>query len=598
MADKNNPIESIDLSMKQLAAGFGGRNLKEGGSAGVAIQALADEIAEQNKIAQDNKTDFDRNKILMDLVLSTEASDKEGKANSLALRSQFKDSQERLARAIENGDDKAAQLERDNQSEILDNAETEENRREANKAVEKQSTLLGKISSGIGGLVGFAKDNAMAIGGGLLAGLAIFAPEVMEKLVKRVVEVLGKAFEIVKSLLDGDIDGALELFKGEWKAFTGAFIFFFGGTIVKTLKGVFKGFKILKKAVQTYRMFLATEYAGSMFAHFKDMMKNLGSKLMKIVRGLGRAAKIFFKFITLQYVPQFLTHLKDMTKNLGGKFMKLLRGMRKAAIAFRVFMMLTFFPAMGAALMGMATSLLAILVPFAIPIAIGLAIAAVVGLIALAMIKMRDALGFASVFDLITLTLAHAKDRFAHLNNFIADVVDWIGGIIEKGGEFLGLEFDLPRMERLATDNMAKTMVELKEKGRKAKEKEAEEKRLRELDPNAAPDAEGMFGFELPDFSGMMGGGGGDDAAALPGLPADLDFAAGAGSTGDDIDFESQMNSLMQEQASNAAASKAPPVVVSQKGGTVTNNNTTNNSSRSYKRPRAWGSHEINSSYA
>ena len=28
------------------------------------------------------------------------------------------------------------------------------------------------------------------------------------------------------------------------------------------------------------------------------------------------------------------------------------------------------------------------------------------------------------------------------------------------------------------------------------------------------------------------------------------------------------------------------------------NNNTTNNTSRSYKRPRAWGSDEINSSYA
>lgn len=593
---EDNPIEDIKLSMKQLAAGFGGKNLKEGGSGGVAIQALAAEIAEQNKVAQDNKTDFERNKLLMDLVLSTEAADKEGKANSLALRSQFIESQQRLERAIERGDAEATQLERDNQAEILANAETEENRREANKAIQDQSNLLGKISSGIGGLVGFAKKNAVAIGGGLLAGLAIFAPELMEKLVGRVIEVLGSAFKIVQSLLDGDIEGALELFKGEWKAFTGAFIFFFGGTIVKTLKGVFKGFKALKKAVQTYKMFLATEYAGSMFAHFKDMMKNLGGKLMKIVKGLGRAAKIFFKFITLQYVPQFLTHLKDMTKNLGGKFMKLLKGMRAAAIAFRAFMMLTFFPAMGAALMGMATSLLAILVPFAIPIAIGLAIAAVVGLIALAMIKMRDALGFASVFDLITLTLAHAKDGFAHLNNFLADIVDWVADIIEKGGKFIGFDFELPRIERLATDNMAKTMVELKEKGREQKEKEAEEERLRKENPNAPPaGGGGMFGFEMPDFSAMMGGG--DNAGATPGLPAGLDFASSPG-TGDEIDYESQMNALMQEQASNAAASTAPPVVVSQKGGTVTNNNTTNNNSRSYKRPRAWGSHEINSSYA
>ena len=47
-----------------------------------------------------------------------------------------------------------------------------------------------------------------------------------------------------------------------------------------------------------------------------------------------------------------------------------------------------------------------------------------------------------------------------------------------------------------------------------------------------------------------------------------------------------------------AHRSEKPPVVISQKGGNVTNNNTTNNSTRSYKRPRAWGSNAIDSSYA
>ncbi len=66
---------------------------------------------------------------------------------------------------------------------------------------------------------------------------------------------------------------------------------------------------------------------------------------------------------------------------------------------------------------------------------------------------------------------------------------------------------------------------------------------------------------------------------------------------GDQIANDSANNQMLREELTANKNDKAP-VVISQKGGNVTNNNTTNNTSRSYKRPRAWGSDEINSSYA
>ena len=503
MAKKTKKDKS-KMSDKQFAAGFAGESM-------VGIGKLAEQIKEQNKIAQSQKSEKERNDLLMNLVTTTEKGDKEGEKNSLALRQEYKENSERLQKAIESGDKEQIKLEESARDRIIAGAETEEKRREAAKATEKQSKLLGKISSGISGLVGFAKDNAAVIGGGIFGALALFSPETLEKLITRLVEILSTAMDIVKKLLDGDINGALESFGTEWKAFTGAFIFFFGGKIIKALKGAHTAFKGMMTAVQTYKMFLATEYAGSMLAHFKDMMKNLGSKLMKPLRFLLKVAK-----------------------------------------GFKVFMMSTFIPGMIAALSGMLTSLGATLLGMLPAIGIGLAIAAVVGLIYLGLTKLRDALGFSSVFDLVLVAVAGMKDAFAHLNNFIAKIVNFIGGLIEKGGKFLGFDFELPKMEIMATDNAAKKVVELREKAKvKAAEEEAEKKKSQALE------------MEKPAIS-----------------------------TGDDIDLSSLMNSQMAEQNKSSA-----PVIINQKGGDVTTNTTTN-TTRSYRRRRGWRSSDIESSYA
>ena len=556
MAEENNPIEGIALSMRQLAAGFGGRDLKEGASSGVAIAELAKEIAEQNKIAQDKKTDEERNQLLMDLVTSTERGDKEGEQNSLELRSRFIESQERLQAAIESGNQNQIDLETANQESILASAETEEQRREAAKMADKQSGLLGKISNGIGGLTGFLKDNAVAVGGGLLAGLALFAPELMEKLVGRFVEVLSTAFEIVKKLLDGDVNGALEAFGTEWKAFTGAFIFFFGGKIIKGLKAAHAAFKGIMTAVQTYKMFLATNYAGSMMAHLKDMMKNLGNTLMKPLRLLLNGARVF-----------------------------------------RVFMMTSFIPGMIAAFSGMIaaiTPMLVALAPILLPI---LAIAAVFGLIYLALEKMREAMGFTSIFDVMLLGLAYLKDGFGHIVNLIGTIVNFIMGLVGKFASFLGFDIDIPKIPKMNTDNAKKKKAELQEKAAAAAEEEAAKKAKQDIDADPLTYEVDITEPELststidssesitPDSTSSRGRGRRRGRASV---------SKNQPIAGDQLNIESTENNMMQEKAQTNSPTN---VVVQNKGGDVTNNSTTNQT-RNYRRRRGWRSNDTDTAAA
>jgi hypothetical protein len=579
MADKIDPkiLEAMKNSIMteaQLKAGFGGKAFEggkdvkgfggkgmkaedqtkknrrlESGVASGEIGRLAKQLEEQNKIAQDNKSEKDREKLLMDLVLATEKGDAEGEKNALELRATYIATQERLEKAIEAGDNSLIELEQANLDRVMAGAETEEKRREAAKATEKQSKLLGKISSGIKGLSGFLKENAVAIGGGLFAGLALFAPELMEKLVKKLVSVLQKAMEIVKALLDGDIDGALEAFKSEWLAFTGAFIFFFGDKIKNLLVGTFKAFGTLIKAVRTYRLFLATQYSGSMIAHLKDMMKNLGNTLMKPLRFLLNVAK-----------------------------------------GFRVFMMATFIPGMIAAFSGMIaaiTPMLAALAPILLPI---LAIAAVFGLIYLALEKMREAMGFTSIFDVMLLGLAYLKDGFGHIVNLIGTIVNFIMGLVGKFASFLGFDIDIPKIPKMDTNNASRKKAELQEK---AAEEAAAKKAKQDIDADPLTYEVDITEPELStttiDSSDSI-----TPESTRSRRRGRRSVRKSDNATGDNLVADSTANVVLQEQTQTSAAA---PVVIQQKGGDVVQN-TTNNSTRSYRRNRGWRTQDLDSSFA
>jgi len=578
MADKIDPkiLEAMKNSIMteaQLKAGFGGKAFEggkdvkgfggkgmkaedqtkknrrlESGVASGEIGRLAKQLEEQNKIAQDNKSEKDREKLLMDLVLATEKGDEEGEKNALELRATYIATQERLEKAIEAGDTSLIELEKSNLDRVMAGAETEENRREANKMAEKQNSMLDKISGGIGNLVGFAKDNAVALGGGIFAALALFAPEVAEKLIRRLVEVLSTAMEVVQKLLDGDIDGALESFGTEWKAFTGAFIFFFGGKIIKLLKGTVKVFSTLTKAVRTYRLFLATQYSGSMIAHFADMMKNLGSKLMKPINFVLRMARVF-----------------------------------------RTFMMATFIPGIVAAFSGMIaaiTPMLAALAPILLPIA---AIAAVFGLIYLGLEKMREAMGFTSIFDVMLLGLAYLKDGFGHIVNLIGTIVNFITGLVGKFASFLGFDIDIPEIPKMDTNNAKRKKAELQEKAL-ATEEAAAKKANQDIDADPLTYEVDITEPELSTTTIDSSDSITPESTRSRRRRGRRGVRKSDNVTGDNLAASSTANVALQEQATASTG----PIVVQNKGGNVVNNNNTTNQTRSYKRPRAWRSSDLN----
>lgn len=165
-----------------------------------------------------------------------------------------------------------------------------------------------------------------------------------------------------------------------------------------------------------------------------------------------------------------------------GALLKVTRGLMVAMRVFRVFMMGPFIGGMTAAFTGMMTALtpiLAALAPILLPIA---AIAAVFGLIYLGLEKMRESLGFTSIFDVLMLGLAHLKDAFGHIVNTVGSIVNFIMGLVEKFGRFLGFDIDIPEIPKMDVDNAAKKKVELKAKAEQAElEKQRKEQEERNL---------------------------------------------------------------------------------------------------------------------
>ena len=348
----------------------------------------------------------------------------------------------------------------------------------------------------------------------MFAALALFNPELMEKIINKVVEVLSNAMKIIDSIVNGDIEGALTIFKENFVEFGSIFAVLFGGKLIKMIGAIVGVFPKIRGAFLLFQTTFIGQYISGMMLHFKEMMKALGGKLMKGVR--------------------LLTSL---------------------AGASRLTMMTAVLPALGAMLTTMGSAFLAILAPFAIPIAIAAGIVAIVVGIGFMLTKLRDALGFSSVFDVILLGAAHLKDGFAHIANFFIKIAKKIAGLGTRLLETFGIEVPdfvkkLEGAELMATDNAAKKKIELRQK--------AEEERV-------------------------------EQAAK------ELELARQENTTGDDMSDMSDINAFLAEQ--DMKNNTAAPTVIQQRGGDVVSN-TSNTAVKSYKRPRGWNTNSISSAYA
>ena len=170
---------------------------------------------------------------------------------------------------------------------------------------------------------------------------------------------------------------------------------------------------------------------------------------------------------------------------LGGPLLKGLSALVKVAQAVRSFVTLTWVPGMITMLSGMMSSFMAMLMNPVGLIVIG--IAAAFALVGVALTKIRDAMGFTSIFDVIMLGLAHLKDAFGHLVNSIGGMVNFILGIVEKFGSFLGFEIELPEIPEMSTDNAARKRVELEEKAAQAELDKKNQEIKEQVEPQIVP---------------------------------------------------------------------------------------------------------------
>jgi len=183
--------------------------------------------------------------------------------------------------------------------------------------------------------------------------------------------------------------------------------------------------------------------------------------------------------------------------NLG----KVIRGVNMLLRGFqilRVFMLGTMVPMLTSAftaMMAAITPIFAAMAPVLLPI---LAIAAIFGVIGLALAQIRDAMGFTSIFDVMSLGIAHLQDAFGRVVNLIGGIVNFVLGLVEKFGRFLGFDIDLPKIPKMDTNNAAKEKVRLQEKAQQAEIEKQQQAEQGPVDPLADLELPTVDSIEVP----------------------------------------------------------------------------------------------------
>ena len=435
--DQLEQLEKLESSLDaQIASGE-----KAIGNDAV-VRSLTDLIEENKRntklLEEDSTAQLELRSQLKSLNSSFSGLDAAGKENAKLLQQQFEISSQALKDAIESGDVQAQDLAMRQLEEIKGAAESEENRREAIKMNELANSTLGRIAhsaektaDGIESAIGGALAGAGILAG--LVGLALLFldPEKFQEIMTTIIDQVAGVATFIGGIISGDFGQAMEGLGDSWQLLTGVALL-------------------------------------------------LLPKVIRIVGAVAKAIQGFKMFMFKSFVPGMLSMLRSMM-SLPMKGMNLLT---KVATGFRYFITGAWIPGMITALSTMMTGLMATLAPFAIPILIIAGIVALVVGIGIALAKIRDALGFTSIFDVLMLGLAHLKDGFARIVNLVGSIVNFIIGLVEKFGRFLGFEIDLPKIPKMATDNAARKKAELEVKAREA---ELEETRQQQ---NKAVEAE------------------------------------------------------------------------------------------------------------
>ena len=405
------------------------KNAIEGDETVNRLSQLTEQIKGQTDIVEtQTKNETETQKSLNKLLMSTEAGD----PFIQQLQEDFETSQANLQAAIESGNQQDIDLALAQVKATQDTIQSEEDKREAIAKQEEANSLLLKVADGVENFGGKVGQTAGFLAG--IAGLAtlFFSPETFAKIVNKAIEIVKDIISVVDDFINGDFASAGETIKENF----GTFATILGVAALAILPKILRAFRALQTAFASFRLFMASEF-----------------------------------------VAQMLANLRSMMASVGGAFMKIFRGLVTAFQTFRLFMMGTFIPSMIAGLTSIGAAImpvLAAMAPILLPI---LAIAAVFGLIYLGLEKLREAMGFTSIFDVIMLGVAHLQDAFGHVVNAIGSIVNFIFGIVEGIASFIGFDVELPKVPKMSTDNAEKKKAELDLKAEQERIKKAEEER-------------------------------------------------------------------------------------------------------------------------
>lgn len=190
------------------------------------------------------------------------------------LARQFEEAQANLEEAIINGNTDAEKFAREQIAAIGDAAESEEKRREAQKALDEQNDALLKTANGVEGLGNKFDDFASNAAGGIgfLATLGTLAllfldPEKFAELIGQVITNITNIFSGIYRVFTGDIEGGLGLISenlGTFAALLGGLVLFLGGPLLKGISAVLKVARVV-------RGFVLLQWAPAMAAALSGM---------------------------------------------------------------------------------------------------------------------------------------------------------------------------------------------------------------------------------------------------------------------------------------------------------------------------------------
>lgn len=407
------------------------------------------------------------------------------------------------------------------QLEVLQSGvKSEEEKRESIKKQEEANSILMSMKSSFEKGLGKVKET-----GGFLAGIAglatlVLNPELFAKAIKAVVNVVRDIADVINGFATGGLAGGLAKMKEHF----GSMTLVFGVILVAKLGKILGGLYKVVKAVKTFSKFMKGTFVKDMLKALSEKMKALGGTLMKPINFLVAKFKAFRVFMTGTFIPTMITSLKSMMSSVGGALIKGFNFLKNTFLLFKGFMLTTFIPntisalasAKGAvgggflkafSILGTAFStfgifmkatlipslvagfvgmeaamapMLAALSPILIPV---LAIAAVLGALALGLKFIKDKMGFSSIMDTL-------KFSFLKFADFLAGVINMVTFIPRKLAEMVLSS----RIGRFLFGDSAKKMAASVGKGlRTDRAEKFKEKKLAEKSTNESSATGGSF---------------------------------------------------------------------------------------------------------